>query len=195
MQTTTLSFANLHNHGELFANLLRARRQSFIVQNNWDLPEAMGMEYDQYDTPASRWVAVHEFGEVLAGIRLTPTTARCGIYSYMIRDAQLGLLDTIPRDLLFHDAPVAENVWESSRVFVSHSTPQRIRHRVHAALIMEMTRAARDLGAAQVLGLIPANWPRWTRRCGLDAQAAGRVMELDGIENQCVLINLADKLH
>ena len=45
MQTTTLSFANMHNHGELFANVLRARRQSFIVQNKWDLPEAMGMEY------------------------------------------------------------------------------------------------------------------------------------------------------
>ena len=59
MQTTTLSFANIHNHGELFANLLRARRQSFIVQNRWDLPQAMGMEFDQYDTPASRWVAVH----------------------------------------------------------------------------------------------------------------------------------------
>lgn len=62
MQSTTLSFANLHNHGELFENLFRARRQSFIVQNKWDLPEAMGMEYDQYDTPASRWVAVHHLG-------------------------------------------------------------------------------------------------------------------------------------
>ncbi|MEO1795867.1 MAG: acyl-homoserine-lactone synthase [Pseudomonadota bacterium] len=195
MQTTTLSFANLHNHGELFANVLRARRQSFIIQNNWDLPEAMGMEYDQYDTPASRWVAVHEFGEVYAGIRLTPTTARCGIYSYMIRDAQMGLLDTIPQTLLYEAAPVAENIWESSRVFVSHSTPQRIRRRVHAMLITEMTRAARELGAAQVLGLIPANWPRWARRCGLDGVAAGRVMELDGINNQCVLLNLADKLH
>ena len=79
MQTTTISFANMHFHGELFANVLRARRQSFIVQNNWDLPQAEGMEFDQYDTPASRWVAVHERGEVLAGIRLTPTTARCGI--------------------------------------------------------------------------------------------------------------------
>ncbi|MDH5453384.1 MAG: N-acyl-L-homoserine lactone synthetase, partial [Paracoccaceae bacterium] len=56
MQSTTLSFENMHNHGELFANVLRARRQSFIVQNKWDLPEAMGMEYDQYDTPASRWL-------------------------------------------------------------------------------------------------------------------------------------------
>lgn len=195
MQTTTLSFANLHNHGELFANLLRARRQSFIVQNKWDLPEAMGMEYDQYDTPASRWVAVHQFGTILAGIRLTPTTARCGIYSYMIRDAQRGLLDSIPSDLLFDTAPVDPNIWESSRVFVAHDTPQKIRRVVHAHLITEMTKAARELGAVQVLGLIPANWPRWARRCGLETVGAGRVMEIDGIRNQVVSINLADKLH
>ena len=49
MLTTTLSFANLHNHGELFANMLRARRELFIVHNKWNLPEAMGMEYDQYE--------------------------------------------------------------------------------------------------------------------------------------------------
>lgn len=195
MQTTTLSFENIHNHGELFANLLRARRQSFIVQNQWDLPEAMGMEYDQYDTPASRWIAVHEFGRVMAGIRLTPTTARCGIYTYMIRDAQLGLLDSIPSDLLFEEAPIADHIWESSRVFVAHDTPMKIRRRVHAHLITEMTRSARQLGATQVLGLIPANWPRWARRCGLDAQAAGRVMHIDGIDNQVVKINLGAMLH
>jgi acyl homoserine lactone synthase len=118
MKTTTLSFENMHNHGELFANLFRARKQSFIVQNNWDLPEANGMEYDQYDTPASRWIAVHQFGEVLAGIRLTPTTARCGIYTYMIRDAQKGLLESIPQELLYSEAPIAPHIWESSRVFV-----------------------------------------------------------------------------
>lgn len=195
MQTTTLSFANMHNHGELMANLFRARRQSFIVQNKWDLPEAMGMEYDQYDTPASRWVAVHQLGRILAGIRLTPTTARCGVYSYMIRDAQRGLLASIPQDLLYDTAPVDEHIWESSRVFVAHDTPQRIRRLVHAHLITQMTKTARDLGAAHVLGLIPANWPRWARRCGLSIDAAGRVMEIDGIDNQVVSIDLTTKLH
>ena len=66
MQVTTLSFENMHNHGELFANMLRARFKTFVERNRWDLPVADGMEYDQYDTPASRWVAVHEFGQVLA---------------------------------------------------------------------------------------------------------------------------------
>ncbi len=30
MQVTTLSFDNMHNHGELFANMLRARHKTFI---------------------------------------------------------------------------------------------------------------------------------------------------------------------
>lgn len=96
MEATTLSFINAHNHGELFANFFRARHDTFIRRNKWDLPQADGMEFDQYDTPASRWVVVHERGSVLAGLRLTPSTHHCGIYSYMIRDAQKGLLGTIP---------------------------------------------------------------------------------------------------
>ncbi len=195
MQTTTLSFENMHVHGELFANLLRARRQSFIVQNNWDLPEANGMEYDQYDTPASRWIAVHQFGEVLAGIRLTPTTAKCGIYTYMIRDAQRGLLDTIPQTLLYDPAPVAPHIWESSRVFVSRNVPANKRMRVQASLMSEMISAARTLGATQILGLVPAVWSRWIARLGLDAEAAGPKMEIDGSMNQVAKMNLASNLH
>lgn len=196
MQTTTISFTNMHIHGELFANILRARRQSFIVQNNWDLPQAEGMEFDQYDTPASRWVAVHERGEVLAGIRLTPTTARCGIYSYMIRDAQKGILGgSIPTDLLYEEAPVDEHIWESSRVFVSHAVPMGIRRKVHAQLIDGLNQAARELGAVRHIGLINSSWPRWYRRCGMEGEALGPVMHFDDGDFQVVATNLVQKLH
>ena len=195
MQVTTLSFENLHNHGELFANMLRARHETFIQQHHWDLPEADGMEYDQYDTPASRWIAVHELGDVLAGVRLTPTTAKCGIYSYMIRDAQRGLLDTIPSDLLYYKAPVEPNIWESSRIFVSPKVPAKLRFRVQLNLISEMTKSARRMGATSVLGLIPENGPRWGRRVGLDIEVAGPVMEMEGANSRCVAIHLASKLH
>lgn len=196
MMTTTLSFANLHNHGELFANMLRARRELFIVHNKWNLPEAMGMEYDQYDTPASRWVVVHdEEGRVLAGNRLTPTTTRCGIYSYMIRDAQRGLLDTIPDTLLYEEAPVAEHIWESSRLFVSHDVPAAIRRRVHAQLISQLGESVRGLGATHCLTLLAATWPRWADRVGVKMKAMGSVMEIDGIENQVVMMDFSNTLH
>ena len=196
MQTTTLSFDNFHNHGALFANMLRARRELFIVQNKWDLPEAMGMEYDQYDTPASRWVVVHdELGNVLAGNRLTPTTTQCGIYTYMIRDAQRGLLKTIPSTLLYDEAPVAETVWESSRLFVAHDVPAGIRRKVHARLVQEIGAAARRLGARSALTLLNANWPRWAGRVGVDMTAMGPVMEIDGINNQVVSMDFSQNLH
>ncbi|MGR3661266.1 MAG: acyl-homoserine-lactone synthase [Paracoccaceae bacterium] len=195
MQTTTLSFENMHNHGVLFTNMLRARHETFIQNANWDLPEVDGMEYDQYDTPASRWIAVHDFGEVLAGIRLTPTTHRCGIYSYMIKDAQDGLLEAIPTHLLNEKAPVAGNIWESSRIFVSHRVPAKLRMRVQMNLINEMTVAARNLGASKVLGLIPENGPRWARRVGLDIDVIGPVMNMEGENSACIQINLKSNLH
>lgn len=195
MLATTLSFGNMHNHGDLLVRLFKARRQSFIVQNNWNLPEAEGMEYDQYDTPASRWIAVHDGDTVLAGIRLTPTTARCGMYSYMIRDAQKGMLDTIPSDLLNFDAPVDPDIWESSRVFVSQGIPARERNRVQSQLMMELIQAARAQGAKQLLGMVPAVWPRWISRLGLRAEPAGPVMEIDGIDVQVALMDLEENLH
>ena len=196
MLTTTLSFANLHNHGELFANMLRARRELFIVQKNWNLPESLGMEYDQYDTPASRWVVVHDAeGKVLAGNRLTPTTTRCGIYSYMIRDAQRGLLDTIPAHLLYEEAPVADHVWESSRLFVSHDVPSSIRRRVHAQLIAQLGESVRALGASHCVTLLAATWPRWADRVGVKMKAMGPVMEIDGIDNQVVLMDFSQTVH
>ena len=196
MQTTTLSFSNLHVHGELFANMFRARRQSFIVQRNWDLPQVDGMEFDQYDTPQSRWVAVHEAGQVLAGFRLTPTTARCGIYSYMIRDAQNGILGgSIPPDLLHDEAPVDPHVWECTRAFVNHSIPQAIRRKVHMSLVNAMTAAAREVGATRLVALTEATWPRWFSRCGIEAEPIGPVMWFDDGDFQCISIKLAGKLH
>jgi acyl homoserine lactone synthase len=196
MHSTTLSFANMHNHGELFANILRARRESFIVRNQWDLPETMGMEFDQYDTPVSRWLAVHdESGAVLAGVRLTPTTARCGIYTYMIRDAQRGLLDSIPADLLYGEAPVEEGTWEVTRGFIASDIPAAIRQKVRLKLVLQMLRTSREEGIRCMLALLPSNWDRWAARCKLDMAPAGPNMKMGGIDYQAVWIDFSTQLH
>jgi N-acyl-L-homoserine lactone synthetase len=195
MQTTTLSFQNMHVHGTLFTNVLKARHESFIVQRKWDLPTVDGMEFDQYDTPQSRWIAVHQFDRVLAGIRMTPTTARCGIYTYMIRDAQRGLLDTIPSNLLYGEAPVADHVWEASRVFVASEVPAELRTSVQAALMSEMVRTARENGASMLLGLCPRVWMRWMRRLGYTTEHVGPCLDIGGAENQAIMMNLTNSLH
>lgn len=188
--TTTLSFHNMHEHGALFVNLLKARRSAFIVKNQWALPEAGGLEYDQYDNPSSRWVAVHRGEEVLAGVRLTPTTARCGMYSYMIRDAQLKLLNSIPSNLLDFEAPVDPDIWESSRIFVANDVPTRLRTKVQSMLMRGLIKAAAENGATQLMGLVPGVWARWIGRLGLRAQPAGPVLEIDGWRTQVAMMRL-----
>lgn len=196
MQGTTLSFANLHNHGELFANILRARRDTSIVQNQWTLPDSIGVEYDQYDTPQSRWLAVHDdAGRVLAGVRLTPTTAKCGIYSYMMRDAQNGLLDPIPTDLLDAEAPVQEGTWEVTRGFFAAGIPDEMRHEVRAQLVMQMLRTSREEGIRKMLALLPSDWDHWASYYQLETSAAGRKMILGGMDYQAVWIDFSTQLH
>ena len=138
---------------------------------------------------------MHHLGEVLAGIRLTPTTARCGIYSYMIRDAQLGLLDTIPSDLLYDRAPVDPHIWEASRVFISAGVPAGLRMEVQANLMAEMVRTAREEGAVQVLGLCPRVWMRWMRRLGYATEHVGPCLDIGGADNQAIMMRLHGTLH
>lgn len=195
MQSTTLSFDNMHVYGELFTNMLRARHRTFIEEKAWDLPSADGMEFDQYDTPQSRWIAVHELGQVLAGVRLTPTTARCGVYSYMVRDAQRGLLDEIPDNLLYEEAPVAQHIWDANRMFVARDVPASRRREVQVRLITGMVTGARNHGASQLLGLLPTPIQRFATRVGLILEPAGPILHFAAVAHRCFSINLSTKLH
>ena len=191
VKATTLSFSNMHKYGDLFVSLLKARKKIFIDRLHWTLPEAEGMEFDQYDTPLSRWIVVHEFGEILAGIRLTPTTARCGVYSYMLRDAQKGMLENIPTDVLYFVAPVNPRIWEASRVFVSNAVPAHRRLAIQAVLVEQLTKAARQHGATHVIGIVPSIWSRWLRRLDLSAVPVGSRFRIDDTVNQCILFTVS----
>lgn len=190
MTVTILTFDSLREHGPLFANLLRARTRSLNRQGGAD-----GAELDRYDTPATRWVAVHEDNIVLAGARLTPTSHRNGRYSYTIRDAQRGLIEAIPRSVLFDDAPVDAKIWEASRIFVSDAVPACDGLRVQMQLFHELARSTRALGAGSLLGMVPEHSPRLARGVGLDCVPIGPVVEVEAQRSVCIRINLRVRLH
>jgi len=181
MQYTILTFENIHEHGTLFADLFRARKEAFIDKRRWDLTHTRGMEYDQYDTPASIWVAIHDGDEVFSGIRLTPTTHRVGCYTYMLKDAQDGKLEQLPTNVLFDEAPVRPDIWESSRVFVLDRGRAR-KLKAQKVLSVGHLAAARVAGAKKLIGISPASWPRWYPRQGLTAKGIGPMLPMsDGI--------------
>ena len=195
MQSTTLSFTNMHNHGFLFTDFLKARRESFIVERNWDLPETEGMEFDQYDTPESRWVAIHEGRQILGGFRLTPTVARCGMYSYMIRDAQRGLLESIPENILFDEAPIAEHIHEISRFFIARHLPNRARLAVRLRLYKALLETSKMRGARSVIALGSPNWALWMDKFNLSVEKAGPVVQIEGKPISCMIAHLPGAYH
>jgi acyl homoserine lactone synthase len=191
IHATVLSVSNAHLHGELYGDFLRARKQVFIDTKSWDLAQVEGMEFDQYDTPQSKSIVLHEYGEILAGIRVLPTRARCGCYSYMLRDAQLGVIDTIPQHVLFEQAPVANNIWEATRLFVSPNVPASRRTLIQSRLMLEMAAATVKEGATHVIGIVPYVFVGWLGRLGLGALPIGPKITYGADTSQAATIHVA----
>ncbi|MFK7940963.1 MAG: acyl-homoserine-lactone synthase [Roseovarius sp.] len=192
VQTVTVTMRDMARHGALFIRYLEARKEIFLDDLGWSVSEADGMEFDQYDTPFARWVIVHDKGRILGGVRMLPTTARCGVYSYMLRDAQLGILDDLPNEVLFFPAPVEHGVWEATRFFLTRDVPARDRQMVQALLFQGMSQTAMNNGATHILGIVPAIWARWARRLGVTATPVGHPFSIDGTASQSVLFTAAD---
>ncbi len=196
MHGTTLSFANMHNHGDLFANILHARREDKLEDDRGQTRGPADQDYDQYDTPQSRWLAVHATdGTVLAGVRLTPTTAQCGIYSYHIRDAQKGLLPQVSRDLIYDEAPVTEGTWELSRGFFRSGLDPKQCKKVRSALVHLLMKTAREEGIGRGLALLSKPWRVWARQNRLGIKSAGPSVMLGTVPNQATWIDLHQQLH
>lgn len=194
IRSTTMSFRDMYRHGPLLAKYLETRKAIFIDRLKWGVAEVDGMEFDQYDTPACRWVVLHRADEVLGGVRLLPTNARCGIYSYMLRDAQRGILKDLPTDVLYDTAPVDPQVWEASRFFVSDKVEAARRLTVQAELFGMMVSTAEAGGASHILGIVPSIWARWSRRLGVCAVPAGGKFQTDGTVSQSVMFDIRNPI-
>lgn len=171
----------------LVAQFLNLRKKVFIDALGWDVPQASDYEFDQYDTPHSRIVLVTLGKRIVAGMRLIPSTARVGIYSYMLRDAQDGKLPGLPDTVLSQKAPVSETVWEGSRVFILPDIPRKLRYKVREMLLHEMLLECRRNGVDEVICLVPTWWPK-LRLHGISIHAIGPEIDIGG-PYQAVCIN------
>lgn len=102
----------------------------------------------------------------------------------------MGLLDSIPAELLYEDAPVSPYLWEANRVVIGHNMPSKLRLGVQARLMEQMVETARDEGVTQLLGLCPSAWTCWMRRLGYQTERVGPCLDIGGSANQAIMINL-----
>lgn len=112
------------------------RRQVFVDQLGWDVPVCDLGEIDQYDRRETFYIVAERDGECVGGLRLNPTTSsflyRGQEHSYMIRDAQRGLLTSIPDNVYEGEPPQLENTWEMTRV-ISQKEPVHLKNLIDQA--------------------------------------------------------------
>ena len=97
MRNITFDFLGQHRHGSAFHEYLRLRKSFFVDELGWDIPHNDDVEMDQYDNPTAHYSLVQRNGKVVGGARIMPTTAAWGRHTYMLRDAQLGGLESDSR--------------------------------------------------------------------------------------------------
>jgi acyl homoserine lactone synthase len=158
---------------------LRLRKDVFIDRMNWSLHAHGSTEFEQYDHFGTTYVIAEdpETGEVVGGARLlrtdqaSPNGSGRVTYSYMIRDAALGLLEDLPIDVSRAEVPVDGRVWELTRL-ISRGTA-----RVAEAILSEVRRFLSGVGAERCLFLGPKAFMRMASRMGFEPQPLGQVVE------------------
>jgi hypothetical protein len=113
METTTLSYDNMHEHGALFPNMLRARHRTFIEAKNWDCPKNRGWSSTSTTPPRAAGAACTTNGRVMAGVRLTPTTADAASTPTWCAMRSAGCWTRFPGNLCGTPRPIAPHIWDA----------------------------------------------------------------------------------
>ena len=135
---------NIHLFGPAFHSQFRLRYRAFIERQDYDVRIYNGMEYDQYDTPASHYLVYHtEEGRALGVSRLTPTTQGC-----MLKDLWPGLVED--KALL-----QSEQVWEGTRYCIDKDVEPALRTRIVHEMAAAYLEFGLEKGLTKIIGMMP----------------------------------------
>jgi N-acyl-L-homoserine lactone synthetase len=162
-------------HYNLVGDFHRMRKSVFVDTLDWSLNSHQEMEWDQYDIPGAVYVTGTQGGQTMSGCRLlrTDTEFTWGneTFSYMIRDAYLGRLPSIPQSCAF-DPPVSPKTWEMTRA-ISGRDPAAFKGLLDAAC-----NYLKSLDAEDCIFISRPVCLRMGRIWGYDVEAAGPTIRI-----------------
>ena len=162
---------------DLVASFFRLRKQIFVDRMAWPLHHAEGIEFEQYDTFDTIYIIAHRDGEAVGGARLKRTDCLFGggtvVYSYMIRDAHLGLLPGMPTNLCHGEPPVDPQAWELTR-FAALPVAG-----LAEAILETSNQYLHEVGATDCLFLGPPAFLRMAQRLGWTPRPMGDLVSND----------------
>ncbi|MGB3313376.1 MAG: acyl-homoserine-lactone synthase [Albidovulum sp.] len=157
---------------------LKLRKQVFVDHKKWDLDTHEDLEFEQYDHLGTTYLIAEDrnTGEILGGARLLRTDTPSGSgstrqidYSYMIRDAVLGLLPGLPRGICQGTPPRDANIWEVTRMLSLGRTG------VAEGMIHTVNQYLNAMGARTCLFLGSPAFFRMGRKLGYAPRMLGNI--------------------
>ena len=176
MQTIICDWSSIHLYGPLWFEHLKVRKRAFVDVEGWDVPHTDQVEWDQYDTPLTKYIITHDKGRVLTASRVLPCDYSGPTFSHMIRDATLGRLPNIPPGII-PAASTERTSFEATRFTADPGLPRRTRVDALRKNAVDLIKHCERAGAECVFALMPPGFVAWLRRADLNAHAAGPVTE------------------
>lgn len=178
MKNVTFELSNVHLHGSSFYDFLVLRKKFFVDELHWQIPHNADVEMDQYDNPMARYsLVLDDDGRVIAGARGMSTTAQWGDHTYMLKDAAMGKLGTIPDNLLDHVVETPK-VWECTRlVMAPEINSMRARLQCLDLIVGGLIDMASAEGAERMMSLSNLWVLRALKRLGYGAEFLGKPYE------------------
>lgn len=143
MTIVILDWENVHLHGDVWISHHRLRHRLFVERLGWEVPSFKAMEYDQFDTPAAKYVLwVDDNNKARGMVRLIPT-----IEPYMVRSLWPDWLeDALPED---------PHIWEATRFGCDRDLPQQMRRQIITDLICACQSFGVANGITKYLSVMP----------------------------------------
>lgn len=143
MSIVCLDWESAHIHGETWISHHRLRHRVFVQRQGWHVPSHNGLEYDQFDTPAAKYILwVDDYRQARGVVRLIPTTQ-----PYMV--------ETLWPELVDGEKPRASTVWEATRFGCDRNVDRGLRRRIVAELICGCQEFGIANGIHKYLGVMP----------------------------------------
>jgi N-acyl-L-homoserine lactone synthetase len=139
-----ISCENAHLFGPVFHSQFQLRYRAFIERQDYEVRIYKGMEYDQYDTPASHYLVYHTpDGRALGVSRLTPTIQGC-----MLKDLWPDMVED--KDLLN-----SAQVWEGTRYCIDKDVQPTLRATIIHVMAIAYIEFGLQMGIRKIIGMMP----------------------------------------
>jgi acyl homoserine lactone synthase len=178
-----VTVCNAHHYGDALASQFRLRHRVFIERQGYDVSSWDGMEYDQFDTPATTYLIRRDAaGEARAVTRLIPT-----VTPYMIGSLWPHLLDGA-------EPPRSPEVWEATRFGCDHALDTATREAYLGELIAGILEFGLLQSLREFICVMPAGiLRRVLMRAGCDIVFLGSPSVIGRFEVVAGCINITEE--